>query len=289
MDLWTDSCFENLDDLSDNVKGDTLHFAMESHVVPNLKTENSDYTDDDRSPIHELSSSFDFLPLSFQSSPYPSMNITSSVSMNISFDSETIVDLSVLETEAEHQLPVMKEELPSTPPAAYDIPSPQYSSPVPSLSPHPCPVASCALCVAAAKGSVQQPPPSFNIKKETTHNAKSCHPSGSNGRYPCCDMEVPCWKEEVVSSGMVSPPTISLGVIHSNLNNKIGMYTPEARRRRILRFLEKRARRVWDKKISYDCRKKLADTRPRIKGRFVKKEEAKMILDLMSFSGPSHI
>uniref|UniRef100_A0A7S3LIG6 CCT domain-containing protein n=1 Tax=Aplanochytrium stocchinoi TaxID=215587 RepID=A0A7S3LIG6_9STRA len=49
----------------------------------------------------------------------------------------------------------------------------------------------------------------------------------------------------------------------------IGKYTPEERLERIKRFMEKRKNRVWMKKVKYGCRKKLADSRPRVKGRFV--------------------
>lgn len=56
-----------------------------------------------------------------------------------------------------------------------------------------------------------------------------------------------------------------------NKDGRIGIYLPDARRARIARFHEKRARRIWRKRIKYDCRKKLADSRPRIKGRFVKR------------------
>lgn len=53
----------------------------------------------------------------------------------------------------------------------------------------------------------------------------------------------------------------------------IGAYSPEARRLRIERFIEKRNKRVWTKKVKYDVRKNFADSRIRVKGRFVKKEE----------------
>ena len=51
---------------------------------------------------------------------------------------------------------------------------------------------------------------------------------------------------------------------------KIGAYSPAARKLRLQKFHEKRKNRTWKKSIKYDCRKKLADDRPRIKGRFVR-------------------
>lgn len=56
-----------------------------------------------------------------------------------------------------------------------------------------------------------------------------------------------------------------------NKNGRIGIYTPAERGAIIARFNEKRARRVWNKKIRYNCRKSLADRRMRVKGRFVKR------------------
>uniref|UniRef100_A0A7S2WG87 CCT domain-containing protein n=1 Tax=Eucampia antarctica TaxID=49252 RepID=A0A7S2WG87_9STRA len=56
-----------------------------------------------------------------------------------------------------------------------------------------------------------------------------------------------------------------------NKNGRIGIYTPCERGAIIARFNEKRSRRVWNKKIRYNCRKSLADRRMRVKGRFVKR------------------
>jgi hypothetical protein len=56
-----------------------------------------------------------------------------------------------------------------------------------------------------------------------------------------------------------------------NQNGRIGIYTPAERAAIISRFHGKRTRRMWKKKIRYDCRKSLADRRMRVKGRFVKR------------------
>lgn len=62
----------------------------------------------------------------------------------------------------------------------------------------------------------------------------------------------------------------------------VGAYSPESRRERVERFVAKRDRRVWKKKVKYDVRKNFADSRLRVKGRFVKKEDEEMLRDLMT-------
>jgi hypothetical protein len=61
-----------------------------------------------------------------------------------------------------------------------------------------------------------------------------------------------------------------LHLLESDIPGRIGAYTTEERRKRIKRFHEKRKQRVWTKRINYGCRKRLADDRPRVRGRFVK-------------------
>ncbi|POM67896.1 hypothetical protein PHPALM_16013 [Phytophthora palmivora] len=66
---------------------------------------------------------------------------------------------------------------------------------------------------------------------------------------------------------------LNVGSSSPKLNSaekKIGSYSPAARKLRLQKFHEKRKNRTWKKSIKYDCRKKLADDRPRIKGRFVR-------------------
>jgi hypothetical protein len=64
----------------------------------------------------------------------------------------------------------------------------------------------------------------------------------------------------------------------------IGAYSPESRTVRIERFLEKRNHRVWTKTVKYDVRKNFADSRLRVKGRFVKKEDELLMRELMSLT-----
>ncbi|XP_057954571.1 two-component response regulator-like APRR1 [Malania oleifera] len=50
-------------------------------------------------------------------------------------------------------------------------------------------------------------------------------------------------------------------------------YSPEEKKERIERYRSKRNQRNFNKKIKYVCRKTLADSRPRIRGRFARNDE----------------
>jgi hypothetical protein len=64
----------------------------------------------------------------------------------------------------------------------------------------------------------------------------------------------------------------------------VGAYSPDSRRVRIERFMQKRNHRVWAKTVKYDVRKNFANSRLRVKGRFVKKEDEVLMRELMSLT-----
>jgi len=65
-------------------------------------------------------------------------------------------------------------------------------------------------------------------------------------------------------------------------NGRIGAYSPASRRKLIEKYLKKRQNRIWKKRIKYGVRKSFADSRLRVKGRFVKKEDEGILKDMMS-------
>ncbi|KAK6161217.1 hypothetical protein DH2020_004598 [Rehmannia glutinosa] len=70
--------------------------------------------------------------------------------------------------------------------------------------------------------------------------------------------------------------TAPLGSEISSLDDptfKVGKLSVEERKRKIHRYLKKRNERNFSKKIKYACRKTLADSRPRVRGRFAKNDE----------------
>lgn len=100
-------------------------------------------------------------------------------------------------------------------------------------------------------------------------------------------------EEHVPGSGRprsLSDPNITTsinsdGLLHVDRpDGWIGAYSPESRKVRIDRFLAKRNHRVWTKTVKYDVRKNFADSRLRVKGRFVKKEDELLMRELMSLT-----
>ena len=53
----------------------------------------------------------------------------------------------------------------------------------------------------------------------------------------------------------------------------IGKLTPEERQLKIMRYRQKRNQRKFDRGVTYQCRKTLADRRPRVRGRFARNND----------------
>ncbi|KAI3828812.1 hypothetical protein L1987_02922 [Smallanthus sonchifolius] len=75
------------------------------------------------------------------------------------------------------------------------------------------------------------------------------------------------------SQTLSSSPLATKGSFMEEANLKVGRYSPEERKIRILRYKAKRTQRNFNKTIKYACRKTLADNRPRIHGRFARNDE----------------
>jgi len=119
------------------------------------------------------------------------------------------------------------------------------------------------------KSSSSSSVPIVGIKRE----AEALQPRETRPSRTAKTMESQSASSSSTSSSGACPPKSPIVSCGSGESGKVGAYSPEERKERIRRFLAKRSKRVWRRTIKYDCRKKLADGRPRIKGRFVKREE----------------
>ncbi|MED6160258.1 hypothetical protein PIB30_049871 [Stylosanthes scabra] len=71
-------------------------------------------------------------------------------------------------------------------------------------------------------------------------------------------------------------------------NIKVGRYSEEERKERILRYLKKRNQRNFNKTIKYACRKTLADRRVRVRGRFARNNEMLCEEDMATKKSENH-
>lgn len=115
-------------------------------------------------------------------------------------------------------------------------------------------------------------PSEFTTTPLNNNNTNSIQP---NENRPLSSL-IPMSSEIILTPDAMSGSTGVLQIDQMELLNqggRIGLYLPNARKERIAKFHSKRKMRIWRKRIKYDCRKKLADSRPRIKGRFVKRSD----------------
>lgn len=156
----------------------------------------------------------------------------------------------------------------------------QSSNPLPLLLP-PGSSLNHATPMVAGQNRIPHPAHSNGIARTGTKGrqlhtstAGGAHVVSSNRNSMANSVQIatlPSSLSAGAASSAQSPPTFQMELL--NKDGRIGIYLPEARRLRIARFHAKRKMRIWRKRIKYDCRKKLADSRPRIKGRFVKRSD----------------
>ncbi|KAM7485415.1 hypothetical protein LguiA_001424 [Lonicera macranthoides] len=80
--------------------------------------------------------------------------------------------------------------------------------------------------------------------------------------------------QRMVNGGnSTTPPLASEITSLEESSFKVSKLSAEERKERIHRYMKKRNQRNFSKKIKYACRKTLADSRPRVRGRFAKNDE----------------
>ncbi|CAM0956865.1 unnamed protein product [Alopecurus aequalis] len=93
---------------------------------------------------------------------------------------------------------------------------------------------------------------------------------------PSAQMAFPTASEMQMGSGSPGGQLPATGAESSSLEDtsfKAARLSVEERKEKIHRYIKKRNERNFSKKIKYACRKTLADSRPRVRGRFAKNDE----------------
>ncbi|XVE81924.1 hypothetical protein DITRI_Ditri15bG0105400 [Diplodiscus trichospermus] len=77
----------------------------------------------------------------------------------------------------------------------------------------------------------------------------------------------------VGAAASTTPLASEISSLEDSTFNKVGKLSVEQRKEKIHRYMKKRNERNFSKKIKYACRKTLADSRPRVRGRFAKNDD----------------
>ncbi|KAG6391105.1 hypothetical protein SASPL_148854 [Salvia splendens] len=120
--------------------------------------------------------------------------------------------------------------------------------------------------------------PHFDSVLEPSHDLQAQIMSSSETAFQSCHMRRVCSTGDLQSdfqprSVLSSSALTAEKSFIEEANFKVGRYSAEERKERIDRYRAKRTQRNFNKTIKYACRKTLADTRPRIRGRFARNDD----------------
>ncbi len=150
-------------------------------------------------------------------------------------------------------------------------------------------VARQEYAAAAAAQAARPKPKKSREPKQHEGSAKGGGGAGSSSKKSPSGAHKSSAKASAVAQYQVPEPlpedvALSMAEIVASAvprTGHVGGYSPDSRRRRIDKFLEKRQNRIWMKRVKYDVRKNFADSRLRVKGRFVKKEDEEVLRELL--------
>ncbi|XP_030538117.2 zinc finger protein CO3-like isoform X2 [Rhodamnia argentea] len=123
-----------------------------------------------------------------------------------------------------------------------------------------------------------EPPPRFDLPDISSPERRFF--SGQMMRRVCSTGDLQRMK--VATANSTSP------FMEEASSCRVGRYTAEERRDRIQKYRAKRTQRNFNKTIKYACRKTLADSRPRIRGRFARNDEAGEAPKVSGFARDEH-
>lgn len=171
----------------------------------------------------------------------------------------------------------------SSPPSYSSLPSSYYNNIHRSISSHSLPLQLHQLGDALNGGSGGA---FFSSSSLSPHQLSSLPPLSSSPSSSCGDLyefTSACPVRRVFSTGDLQGMNGSSPVQSGDscgqdagggpFSQKVGRYSAEERKERVERYRLKRHQRNFTKKITYACRKSLADSRPRVKGRFARNGE----------------
>ncbi|KAL1532727.1 zinc finger protein CONSTANS-like isoform X1 [Salvia divinorum] len=116
--------------------------------------------------------------------------------------------------------------------------------------------------------------PSHDLQAHIMSSSETSFQSGHMRRV-CSTGDLQKMKSDIQPRSVLSSSALTAGKsFMEEANFKVGRYSAEERKERIDRYRAKRTQRNFNKTIKYACRKTLADTRPRIRGRFARNDEA---------------